>query len=140
MALGSKILNRYSFDSTPAKVKINKILTLLKDKQQCSLDISEAIHVSKSCVKCYIKYLLQEKLIYIDSWVLCTKGKRTMFYAFYKTGNLRNKTKPKPLTEAQKSKRFRNKMKKDIDRIDLANAKRRIKRYKIQPADSWMKV
>jgi len=140
MAHGSKILNRYTLKNTPAQIKVEKILKFLKREAKCVDDIKKQICASDSCVKYYIRFLRQEKIIYIHDWIFCTKGKRTMSYAYYKVGNLPDKEKPKPLTVAQKSKRYFEKRKKDLDRLDLANAKRRIKRYKIQSADAWMKV
>lgn len=140
MEPGSKILSRYTLTSNVSKIKIEKILKFVKNEARCSDDIEKEIYASKSCIKYYIRYLLQQKLIYIHDWIFCTKGKRTMSYAHYKAGNLPSKEKPKPLTFSKKSIRYREKLKKDIDRLDLANAKRRAKRYKIQPADSWIKA
>ncbi len=133
MASGLKIFNKYAFSNQSSVSKINKILTILSDKSLCRHEIAEQIHVTLNHTKNYINFLLLQKKIYISAWKLESKGKRTLFWPYYRAGDRPNKKKPANLTYTEKSRRYREKLSKDADRKEKANRKRRLKRATIKP-------
>ena len=133
MASGLKILNRYSFSHKASVSKINKILDALSHKALCREQISETIHVTPRHAKIYIEHLLAEKKIYISEWKFENQGRRNMLWPYYRVGNKKNKPKPPNLTSSQKCKRYREKLVKDIDRLDKLKMKRKVKNLVIKP-------
>lgn len=133
MASGLKILNKYSFSTQAAKLKIEKIIRLLSEKELSRRDLSEQVHLAYRHTKTYIDYLLLTKQIYISVWKLEAQGERTMSWPYYRAGDKKSKPKPDILTVAEKCKRYRKKLKKDDDRKEKANLRRRAKRITIKP-------
>lgn len=142
MESGSKTPKRYSFKSKASQQKIEKILDLISINQLCRRQISEQIHVNMPHTSNYIKYLLANKLIYISSWKLELQGERVMSYPYYRSGSKKSKPKPANLSIIEKSKRYREKLKKDEDRKEKINLRRKTKRMKIKPdwTTSWIKA
>ncbi len=134
-ASGSRI-SKYSFNFAASQAKIKKILSILSEKEMASPEIIELIHLNKSHLHNYIKYLTITKQIYISSWKMTKFGQRTMSWPFYRAGSKKSKPKPPPLTKSEKCKRYRQNIKKDEEKLDVINAKRRAKRIKIKP--DWM--
>ncbi len=109
------------------------MLAMLSEKEMCAMDIREKACIAYSHSVNYLSYLLGKKLIYISSWKLEKHGKRTMHWPYYKAGSKKSKPKPENLSNAEKSKRYREKLKKDVHKVSIQNAKRRNKRIKVKP-------
>lgn len=142
MESGSKITKKYSFKSKACRQKIEKILELISTEKLCRRQISEQIHVNVPHTSNYINYLMANKLIYISSWKLELQGERVMFYPYYRAGDKKSKPKPKNISIAQKSKRYREKLNKDEERKEKINSRRRTKRITVKPdwTTSWIKA
>lgn len=140
MESGSKIRNKYTFGYKASVAKINKILAAISNKSLSRRAIAEEIHLTHRYTKLYIDHLLAEKKIYISEWKFENQGNRPMFWPYYRAGNKKNKPKPPNLTRSQKCKRYREKLVKDLDRLDKFNMKRRLRRLVIKPdwSVAWM--
>lgn len=140
MESGLKILNRYSFSSKAAQLKIEKILAATSSQSLSRNKLAEIAHLSKAHIKNYVKYLIDTKQIYISSWRLEKQGKQIRFWPYYHAGNKKSKPKPEKLSVSERSKRYREKLQKDVDRLEKRNFKRRAKRLTIKPdwTAAWM--
>ncbi len=122
---------RYSFTTQATTKKLEKIISLLSEKPMTVEEIANEIHVTYRHCKNYIAYLVDEKKIYVSTWKLFTQGKSTRHWPFYSAGN--KKSKPKvTLSPNEKCKRYREKLKKDDEKMEIINKKRRAKRLKIK--------
>lgn len=142
MESGLKILNRYSFSSTAAKLKINKILAAVSHRSLSRKQLSEIAHLSDVHIKNYINYLIATNKIYISTWKLEQQGKQIRFWPYYHAGCKKSKPKPEKLSSSERSKRYREKLKKDVDRLEKRNFKRRAKRLTIKQdwTSTWIKA
>lgn len=133
MEFGLKVSKKYSFSTQAATTKINKILDILSEKSLSRREIASQIHASFGHTRNYLNYLISEKKIYISSWKFDETGKKNMFRPCYRLGNKKNKPKPAKLTCSQRAARYREKLSKDLDRLDRVNMKRRLRRSVIKP-------
>lgn len=106
------------------------ILEILSDKALTKKELAYVLGISSRSTQRYVTYLRKTKLIYVDYW------KRIDHKAVqhFKTGNKKDAVKPKALTFAERSKKYRKTM--DEEKKDFYLAKRRAKRW----ADKWSKV
>lgn len=120
--------------------KIAKIKELLSKKEMNIRQISEHLFTCYRSAGTYIKFMHDNKLIYISSYKEMKLNKYNRNIAFYSYGSKQDVKKPKPKTPAQKSKMYRKKILNDPELYEFLSARRRALRRKPKPdwTSSWI--
>jgi predicted transcriptional regulator len=135
MESGSKLLDRYTFTSERSKLKIARILDVLSNNEMNKRQLAEESFMCYDMLGKYIKYLVDEKLIYISSWKLDFVKKTFKPIPYYKAGDKKSKKKPRPLTQKERYARGREKLAKFDELAYIKHIKRKAKL--IKPHVDW---
>lgn len=139
---GLKLFDRYAFNRTASRIKLEKIYTQLGKSALNVYEIAKLISTNHKTADSYMRFMKMNKLVYIKHWKFMAVGQRNFQVAYYTLGKKQDAPKPPPMSRSEIDRRRRERIKADKERLDKVNAKRRLKRmgHKLQPElEIWMR-
>lgn len=94
----------YSFTNTASLERKAKVLDLLK-KPHTRAELAKATGIGVNGMHAYLLALKGEKLIHVSGWRRNSPGSPSPIYM---VGNKRNAPKPRPVTNAEKTRKWRD--------------------------------
>ncbi|NDI85103.1 hypothetical protein [Undibacterium crateris] len=116
------------FNSPRAQLRIKRICAFMSIPRTVQ-EVSEHICISRRWATGYISFLRANKQIHIISWSHIGQ-KHDLYQPAFIVGSGADAAKPRAMTGAEKSRKYRNRLKQDADRFDAFNARRRAMRIK----------
>ena len=111
----------FTFERKPAQVKLARILKMLSKEALTEPEIAERLFLSQTGLWPYMKHLRETQQVYVAGWTRdAVAGQRTFPRAKYRTrtGGEKDRPKPKPLSDAQIAKRYRDRVKADPEKYE----------------------
>ena len=136
---------KMSFKMTSSKVKVEKILTLLKQKAMNIQQLCNAVHIVDRSMRTYLNYLHDTKQIYYSTYKYEKVGARVMPNRYYKAGKHKDAVKPLPLSNKVRNKLKRERLNEDPEKKEFYLARRRAlrwaKKHQVTPneATNWLR-
>ena len=144
MAYSSKT-KKMAFVMPAAKIKIDKILALLKEKPMNLQQLCDSVHAVPRTMRIYMNYLHDTKQIYYTCYKYEKVGEKVLSVRYYKAGNHKDAKKPPALTGKQRCKLKRDRLNEDPEKKEFYLARRRAlrwaKKHQVTPneANNWLK-
>jgi len=126
---------KMTFITERAKNRIARIEQLLQGDGMPVLEICAALCITPRWGREYIRYLREQKKVYIVSWTRTTDGKKDHPLAVYRWGDGKDKRRPRRKSGAQRQRETRERMVEDDLAHEVHKARRRAKRVK--PSRDW---
>lgn len=111
----------FTFERKPARIRLARILEMLSAEALTEPEIAERLYLSQTGLWPYMKHLRETQQVYVAGWTRdAVAGQRTFPRAKYRTrtGNEKDRPKPKPLSDAQIAKRYRDRVKADPEKYE----------------------
>lgn len=136
---------KMAFVMPAAKIKIEKILALLKERPMNLQQLCDAVHLVSRAMRDYLNYLHDTKQIYYSTYKYEKIGNRVMPNRYYRAGNHRDAKKPDPLSGKERNRLKRQRLNEDPEKKEFYLARRRAlrwaKKHQVTPneATNWLR-
>lgn len=129
-------MSEMKFNTGLAQMRIEKIQNLLRGTDCTVQEIADAIFLSKRWTYAYVNHLHENKKIHIAEYRKNVRSNKSWcFVPVYCWGEAKDAIKPKVLSHAEKSRRYRNDQENSAERKLVDANKKRAKRTK--PTRDW---
>lgn len=112
-----------------SKIKIEKILTLLREKPMSIQQLCDEVHLVSRSMRDYLNYLHDTRQIYYSTYKYEKVGNRVMPNRYYKAGRHRDAVKPPPLPPKVRLRLKRERLNQDEEKKEFYLARRRALRW-----------
>lgn len=100
-----------TLERTPSRLKVEKLLALLAEREMTRAEIGEKLFLSESQAYRYMRCLCQQRKVYVKRWIRSEIG--GMPTAVYAAGDRASAPRPRRLTKAEQARRQYQRMKRE---------------------------
>lgn len=113
---------RNTFERSTSRRNIERLLQLIENRSMCLTEISQHLHMTREGLRPYIKYLREQRKIYISRWASESVGTLpARRRPYYKAGSRKDAPAPPPMERREIERAYYQRVVADPERYRMAH-------------------